>query len=264
MQLPRPVNNLPRVIRAPDQLDRELGELFQAWRDLHGVPVVIVTNLVLKEAWLADGAGYVVEVGVEGRGLELAGVFDGGEQPVAEMGPVGVVGGFDEGLEAALHLLPRASGGVAVKADGVDEGQGEQAVGMEDGEALGNAAADIVGDDMGFGEVPVGEEASEDGDLAGYGGINGWVPGAFGEAVAEQVKDVDFVAGLGEGGDYVAPYEGGGGRPVDENDGDAGAVNAMGDAGAVDQGVLGSEGAQHVVRGRFLLGCIYNSVQAGS
>lgn len=207
-QLVRPIDNLPRIIRAPDDLYGYLTQLTQAVCNLHCVLGIVVADLMLKEANLADGAGDVGEVSVETGGLKGGGVVYGAEEPGAEVDGVGGRGGFGEGVETGGHLLPGAFGGVAVEADDVEHGEGADAGGGEDGEALGDAAANVVGDDVDAVEAPGRQEALEDGDLAGDGGVDGGGPGAFGDAVAEEVVEVDLVAGLDEAWEDGAPDEG--------------------------------------------------------
>lgn len=237
-QLIRPVDDLPRIVGAPDDLDGHLAQLAQAVGNLHGVLGIIMPDLVLEQADLADGAGDVGEVRVEAGGLEGGGVVHGAEEPGAEVRGVRGRGGFGEGLETGGHLLLGAFGGVAVEADDVDHGEGADVRGGEDGEALGDAAANVMRDDVRAVEAPGCKEALEDGHLAGDGGVD--VPGALGDAVPEEVVEVDLVAGGDEAREDGAPDEGGRGRAVDEDEGGAGAgaVDAVGDAGVVDEDVF--------------------------
>ena len=56
MELAGPVDHLPGVVLAPDDLDREPAELGDPASELRRMPVIVVTDLMLEEAALADRA----------------------------------------------------------------------------------------------------------------------------------------------------------------------------------------------------------------
>jgi hypothetical protein len=106
LQPMRPVGDLPAVLGAPDQLDRQRPPFAQPIGDLERVPRIIVPDLVLEQACLADRPRDVVQVGVQRAALfEGIGIGRGRCQPVAKMAAMGGVGRLDQLVEALRDLL---------------------------------------------------------------------------------------------------------------------------------------------------------------
>jgi hypothetical protein len=99
-----------------------------------------------------------------------------------------------------------------------------------------DAAADVMADQGGLRQPPVGDEFGERCRLSGDGGADAGVGARVAEA--EQVPDVDGAV-LGEQWDDLAPQVGPCRRAVDEDDGRAVAEDARGDLSALDSYPVG-------------------------
>ena len=88
MELTGPLNHLPRVILAPEDLHGHFAELNKSVVQLRRVLMVIMTDLMLKEATLPNRTRNVVHKGFKRTGTDSVFVMDCREDPIAEMSPV--------------------------------------------------------------------------------------------------------------------------------------------------------------------------------
>lgn len=85
MESMRPIDDLPGVILAPDDLDRVLAELRVARGDFRSMFGVVVPDLMLKQTTLSDGPADEVNIGIERSLCQELFVLCCARDPLAEV-----------------------------------------------------------------------------------------------------------------------------------------------------------------------------------
>ena len=240
MESMRPVETLPSIVPTPYNLHPEIAQFVETIRYLQGMSRIVMGDLMLEKAALPDRTGDEIEIGIQRAGRQSLPVGNGRKQPLAEMGSVIGIRFLHQTIQSLFHLPTGAPRGPAIEAAYIDQRQRGNAFRGEDAEALGDGTTDIVGDDMRPLQPPMRHQPFEDRDLPGNRGIDFDAPRSLGEPVAEQIVDMDHVAGIDEKGDDLAPNIGRGRGAVDESHRHrvpvfCRSMNAVCDADAIDQ-----------------------------
>ena len=108
-------------------------------------------------------------------------------------------------------------------------------------EPLCDCTADIVCNEVGAVQSPLRIQSFQYRDLTGNRGVCLRVPGALREAIAQEVEQMNLVTGRDQRWYDVSPDERRRRRPVNQDNGLTGAMNAVGDAIVKNKTVVGNK-----------------------